>query len=125
MSEVIYREISDLLRLDMHEDALSLLKEHPQLDTTFGNGEFIHRAISAKNAKLTDYLISHYHGLRAQRDTMEYRIALHKMQTIIKECVETCDIPYYIDIIISRFLKNDIENNTITDTDSDKSNDSN
>lgn len=102
MKDKIYKDISDFLRWGDFDDALAVLKQNPDLDTTHNNGEFILRAIESKNIPLIKYLIENYRGLKTE-DVLEYQKALYKMQTIIKEAVDTCDIPKDVAEIISSY----------------------
>jgi len=78
-----------------------------KLDLTAENGEVIAQALTGKSVKITNMVLDYYDQkiLSCDRESMEYKLAKHKLYNVINEVLDSYPVRSEIESIISsRYL---------------------
>lgn len=76
------------------------------LDVLDDNGLFFRLAISSSNIVILNTLLEYYENtqLQGEREDLEYKVAKHKLQEVLKEAVNKFDIDKKIQKVLDKYI---------------------
>jgi len=109
----IHSDLSDYLSLNQFAKAKRLLENYPDdIDIIYKDGIFFRFAISEDNVGMFNTLLEYFEKTQLQGDSerLEYKVAKHKLQEILKDAVDTFNISEEMEAVLNRYIpKQDVD----------------
>jgi len=103
----IYSEIADCCSLNKFAKAIKILSCHVNdIDLTYKNGIYFRFAIKHNNIEMLNTLFQYYEKtvLKDDPDTLEYKVAKHALQKILKDAINTFNISEEMQSVLDKYL---------------------
>lgn len=114
----IHSNLSDYLSLNQFERAKKVLEDYPNdIDVTYSDGIFFLFVIEENNLSMLNTLIKYYERNQLQGDSnsLEYKVAKHKLQQILQDAVNTFTISKEIQEVLEKYLPKEEDVNSEQD----------
>jgi hypothetical protein len=114
----IYSNLSDYLSLNQFERAKKVLEDYPnEIDVTYSDGIFFLFVIEENNLSMLNTLINYYERNQLQGDSnsLEYKVAKHKLQQILQDAVNTFTPSKEIQEVLEKYLPKEEDVNSEQD----------
>lgn len=114
----IHSNLSDYLSLNQFERAKKVLEDYPNdIDVTYSDGIFFLFVIEENNLSMLNTLIKYYERNQLQGDSnsLEYKVAKHKLQHILQDAVNTFTPSKEIQEVLEKYLPKEEDVNSEQD----------
>jgi len=114
----IHSNLSDYLSLNQFERAKKVLEDYPnEIDVTYSDGIFFLFVIEENNLSMLNTLINYYERNQLQGDSnsLEYKVAKHKLQQILQDAVNTFTPSKEIQEVLEKHLPKEEDVNSEQD----------
>ncbi len=114
----IHSNLSDYLSLNQFERAKKVLEDYPNdIDVTYSDGIFFLFVIEENNLSMLNTLIKYYERNQLQGDSnsLEYKVAKHKLQQILQDAVNTFTPSKEIQEVLEKYLPKEEDVNSEQD----------
>jgi len=114
----IHSNLSDYLSLNQFERAKKVLEDYPnEIDVTYSDGIFFLFVIEENNLSMLNTLINYYERNQLQGDSnsLEYKVAKHKLQQILQDAVNTFTPSKEIQEVLEKYLPKEEDVNSEQD----------
>ena len=114
----IHSNLSDYLSLNQFERAKKVLEDYPnEIDVTYSDGIFFLFVIEENNLSMLNTLIKYYERNQLQGDSnsLEYKVAKHKLQQILQDAVNTFTPSKEIQEVLEKYLPKEEDVNSEQD----------
>ena len=112
MKNISYFKLSNYCRWNQSENAIRIMNEDQNIDIKHKDGEVFLFAIENNNPTILNSLIKYYekNQLKGDFESIEYKVAKHKLQQILQDAVNTFTPSKEIQEVLEKYLpKEDID----------------
>ncbi|MCA9749417.1 MAG: hypothetical protein KC414_09950, partial [Romboutsia sp.] len=112
MKNISYFKLSNYCRWNQSENAIRIMNEDQNIDIKHKDGEVFLFAIENNNPTILNGLIKYYekNQLKGDFESIEYKVAKHKLQQILQDAVNTFTPSKEIQEVLEKYLpKEDID----------------
>lgn len=103
---ITHIKLSNYCSWDQSENVDRILNQSTDIDLTYNDNIYFKLTIKHNNTKILGILLNYYEKTQLQGDSnsLEYKIAKHKLQTVLQEAVNSVDISEEMQIVLDKYL---------------------
>lgn len=109
---MVYTKLSNYCSWDQTENLDRILSQNVGIDLTYNNGIYFRLSIKHNNTKTLNSLLQYYEqtNLKGDFESIEYKVAKHKLQQILQDAINTFTPSKEIQEILEKYLpKEDVD----------------
>jgi|GEM_PF-3911884 len=117
MKNISYFKLSNYCRWNQSENAIRIMNEDQNIDIKHKDGEVFLFAIENNNPTILNNLIKYYekNQLKGDFESIEYKVAKHKLQQILQDAVNTFTPSEEIQEVLEKYLPKEEDVNSEQD----------
>jgi len=117
MKNISYFKLSNYCRWNQSENAIRIMNEDQNIDIKHKDGEVFLFAIENNNPTILNSLIKYYekNQLKGDFESIEYKVAKHKLQQILQDAVNTFTPSKEIQEVLEKYLPKEEDVNSEQD----------
>ncbi len=103
---IVYTKLSNYCSWDQTENLDRILSQNVGIDLTYNNGIYFRLSIKHNNTKILNSLLQYYErtNLKGYFESIEYKVAKHKLQQILQDAVNTFTPSKEIQELLEKYL---------------------
>jgi len=103
---IVYTKLSHYCSWDQTENLDRILSQNVGIDLTYNNGIYFRLSIKHNNTKILNSLLQYYErtNLKGYFESIEYKVAKHKLQQILQDAVNTFTPSKEIQELLEKYL---------------------
>lgn len=107
------RLLSNYCRWNDNKSVMELLNQSLDIDLTYNDNIYFRLAFKNNNVEMLNSLLEYYEKTQLEVDTnsLEYKIAKHKLQTILQDAINSFDVSKEMQVILDKYLPKEEDSN--------------